>query len=91
MSVSMSDAVSARLRNIVAVAKPRDDVVVAAKPKKELLGRVLIHVNQHDKDYLIKTACDLALKRRCGLLSNYFNLLLQFDISVHIKSCRQSH
>ena len=34
-----------------------------------------LYVNQHDEDYLMKTTSDLALRRRCYLLSNYFDLL----------------
>ena len=33
-------------------------------------------VYQHDEDYLMKTTTNLALWRWCGLLSNYFDLLL---------------
>ena len=41
-------------------------------------------VNQHDEDYLVKTTSGSALQRRCGLLSNYFDLL--FHVAVVLAS-----
>ena len=37
-----------------------------------------VHVNQHDKGYFTKTTSGLAMRWRCGPLSNHFDHLLVY-------------